>query len=183
MLQCARAEQKPLLLMFGANWCPWCRELDRMLARDKDLSRLADETFLRLMDIGRYDRNLALAADYGLTTLDDTGIPCSLCCVRTVRCRPSRIRRISLWARVMPGARFGVPTVLRKTLTRGADLAPQRGALLRALAANSRGAPGTQDAVAARCLGDALRIPALPTPVCRRALGLPQTDSGVSPTS
>jgi thioredoxin 1 len=76
MLQCARSEQKPLLLMFGANWCPWCRELDRMLARDKDLSRLADEAFLRLnVNIGQYDRNLALAADYGLTTLDDTGIP------------------------------------------------------------------------------------------------------------
>ncbi len=76
MLQCARAEHKPLLLMFGANWCPWCRELDRMLARDKDLSRLADEVFLRLnVDIGAYDRNLALAAEYGLTTLDDTGIP------------------------------------------------------------------------------------------------------------
>jgi protein disulfide-isomerase len=26
MLQCARAEHKPLLVTFGANWCPWCRD-------------------------------------------------------------------------------------------------------------------------------------------------------------
>jgi len=76
MLQCAHAEQKPLLLMFGANWCPWCRELDRILARDKFLSTLVDEVFLRLnVNVGQYDRNLGLAAEYGLTNLDDTGIP------------------------------------------------------------------------------------------------------------
>jgi protein disulfide-isomerase len=76
MLQCARAEQKPVLLMFGANWCPWCRELDRMLASDRELSTLADNVFLRMnVDIGQYDRNLTLAAEYGLTNLDDTGIP------------------------------------------------------------------------------------------------------------
>jgi len=76
MLECARAEGKPLLLMFGANWCPWCRDLDRLLATDKELSPLADEVFLRLnVDIGQYDRNLALAAEYGLKSLDDTGIP------------------------------------------------------------------------------------------------------------
>lgn len=76
MLDCAREEQKPLLLMFGANWCPWCRNLDQMLARDASLARLADEVFLRLnVDIGQYDRNLDLAAEYGLSKLDDTGIP------------------------------------------------------------------------------------------------------------
>jgi len=76
MLQCAREEQKPLLLMFGANWCPWCRKLDQLLATDKEIAPLADEIFLRLnVDIGEYDRNLALAAEYGLSTLDDTGIP------------------------------------------------------------------------------------------------------------
>lgn len=76
MLICARAEQKPLLLMFGANWCPWCRGLDRMLARDESLSTLSDDVFLRLnVSIGQYDRNLDLAAQYGLTNLDDTGIP------------------------------------------------------------------------------------------------------------
>lgn len=75
MLQCAREERKPLLLMFGANWCPWCRDLDRMLARDRQLSKLADDVFLRLNVDIHYDRNLDLAADYGLKDMDDTGIP------------------------------------------------------------------------------------------------------------
>jgi thioredoxin 1 len=65
-----------VLLVFGANWCPWCRELDRVLTKDKALSALADEAFERLnVSIGDYDRNLDLAAEYGLTNLDDTGIP------------------------------------------------------------------------------------------------------------
>ncbi len=76
MLECAKAERKPLLLMFGANWCPWCRKLDRLLTTDKRLSRLADDAVLRLnIDIGQYDRNLDLARQYGLEALDDTGIP------------------------------------------------------------------------------------------------------------
>jgi thioredoxin 1 len=76
MLECAREEQKPLLLMFGANWCEWCRGLDQILGKDKELSKLADHTFLRLnVDIGDYDRNLDVAEQYGLKDLDDTGIP------------------------------------------------------------------------------------------------------------
>jgi protein disulfide-isomerase len=76
MLQCARDEGKPLLVMFGANWCPWCRDLDQLLASDRQLSAEADRVFLRLnVDIGQYDRNLDLAAGYGLSNLDDTGIP------------------------------------------------------------------------------------------------------------
>jgi thioredoxin len=76
MLQCARDEGKPLLVMFGANWCEWCRALDGLLASDRQLSMEADRLFLRLnVDIGQYDRNLDLAAGYGLGNLDDTGIP------------------------------------------------------------------------------------------------------------
>ena len=76
MLECARAEQKPLVLMFGANWCPWCRDLDRLLETDKTLAPLADSILLRLnISVGDYDRNLDLAAEYGLRDIDDTGIP------------------------------------------------------------------------------------------------------------
>ena len=76
MLQCAREEQKPLLLMFGANWCEWCRDLDHLLGTDKQLARLADEAVLRFnVDIGDYDRNLDVAEQYGLKNLDDSGIP------------------------------------------------------------------------------------------------------------
>ena len=76
MLECAKAENRPLLLMFGANWCPWCRKLDRLLTTDRRLARLADDAVLRLnIDVGQYDRNMDLARGYGLEALDDTGIP------------------------------------------------------------------------------------------------------------
>ena len=76
MLQCARDEGKPVLLMFGANWCEWCQALDRKLMADKDLATLVDAVFLRLnIDIGSFDRNLDVAADHGLGNLDDTGVP------------------------------------------------------------------------------------------------------------
>jgi thioredoxin 1 len=76
MLQCARDEGKPVLLMFGANWCEWCQALDRKLVADKDLATLVDAVFLRLnIDIGSFDRNLDVAAEYGLKNLDDTGVP------------------------------------------------------------------------------------------------------------
>jgi thioredoxin 1 len=76
MLQCARDEGKPLLVMFGANWCPWCRDLDQLLDCDRQLSPEADRVFLRLnVDIGQYDHNMDLAAGLGLSNLDDTGIP------------------------------------------------------------------------------------------------------------
>src|ERR1700730_10167380 len=66
MLECARVEQKPLLLTFGANWCPWCRELDRVLTTNTRLAKETDEAFLRLnVDIGEYDRNQDLAVEYG----------------------------------------------------------------------------------------------------------------------
>lgn len=76
MLQCARDEGKPVLLMFGANWCEWCQALDQELVADKDLATLVDAVFLRLnIDIGSFDRNLDVAAEYGLKNLDDTGVP------------------------------------------------------------------------------------------------------------
>ena len=66
MLDCARAEKKPLLLMFGANWCEWCRGLDQLLGDDKELAKLGDAVFLRLnVDIGQYDRNLDVAHSMG----------------------------------------------------------------------------------------------------------------------
>jgi protein disulfide-isomerase len=74
MLECARDEGKPLLLMFGANWCPWCRDLDRLLTRDPRLAKVVDEGFLRF-NVGQYDRNQDLLAAYGIHDLEDTGIP------------------------------------------------------------------------------------------------------------
>lgn len=37
----AKAEKKPLLLVFGADWCPWCVSLHRIL-RDAELPQAKD---------------------------------------------------------------------------------------------------------------------------------------------
>lgn len=76
MLDCAREEGKPLLLTFGANWCEWCQDLHTLLSADRELASLLDDNYLTLsVDVGDLDRNIALAAEYGVRDLDDTGIP------------------------------------------------------------------------------------------------------------
>ena len=43
-LQAAKAEGKLLLVVLGADWCPWCRALDKLLPTDQVLAR-KDEQF------------------------------------------------------------------------------------------------------------------------------------------
>jgi thioredoxin 1 len=72
----ADREDKRVLLEFGANWCGWCRELDRVFRNNPALARrLARDYVVVPVDVGRFDRNLALAGRYGVRNLDDTGIP------------------------------------------------------------------------------------------------------------
>jgi thioredoxin len=113
MMECARAEDKPLLVMFGANWCEWCQALDHLLAADRELAPLADKAFLRLnIDIGSYDRNLDVAAGYGLKALDDTGIP------MLVVLRPDgSVREIRNSEAFVAGGRYSRPRVRRFLLS------------------------------------------------------------------
>ena len=72
----ADREDKRALLEFGANWCGWCRELDRVFRENPAVSRrLARDYVVVPVDVGRFDRNVALARRYGVRNLDDTGIP------------------------------------------------------------------------------------------------------------
>ena len=43
-LEAAKAQDKVLLVVLGADWCPWCRALDKMLPSDKVLGH-KDEKF------------------------------------------------------------------------------------------------------------------------------------------
>ena len=43
-LAAAKAQEKVLLVVLGADWCPWCRALDKMLPTDKVLG-FKDERF------------------------------------------------------------------------------------------------------------------------------------------
>jgi len=64
-LLAARASQRPVLLIFGANWCPDCRALDAALQLPATAALLAREFVVVKVDVGNFDRNLALAARYG----------------------------------------------------------------------------------------------------------------------
>ncbi|MCB9595416.1 MAG: thioredoxin family protein [Sandaracinaceae bacterium] len=79
------ADGKRVLLMFGANWCPWCRRLDWVFQNQPDVSReLAAGWRLVHVDVGPRgsSTNRAVALRYGdplgnglpcLVVLDDEG--------------------------------------------------------------------------------------------------------------
>jgi thiol:disulfide interchange protein len=62
----AKKSGKPLVLDFGANWCFECRVFAGVLALP-DMRRYVAANFeLVTVDIGRFDRNLDIAARYGV---------------------------------------------------------------------------------------------------------------------
>ncbi len=64
-LALAQARTKPVLLLFGANWCEDCRALDRALKTGKNASLIAREFTVVKIDVGNFDRNLDVVANYG----------------------------------------------------------------------------------------------------------------------
>jgi thiol:disulfide interchange protein len=80
----AAKENKRVLIQWGANWCSWCHLLHNTLKSDRDLAKvMLYEYELVHADIGRWDKNLDLAQQYGadfkkhgvpfLTVLDASG--------------------------------------------------------------------------------------------------------------
>jgi thioredoxin 1 len=60
----AQADHKKVLLVFGANWCEDCRALDK--AMQGSSQHLIDDEFeVVKIDIGNFDKNLALANRFG----------------------------------------------------------------------------------------------------------------------
>lgn len=55
----------PVLIIFGANWCPDCRALDTALKSPKNTELMAKSFKVVKVDVGRFDRNLDLANSYG----------------------------------------------------------------------------------------------------------------------
>lgn len=74
----AQRENKRILLLFGANWCPWCRRLNAALTKDAAIqARLREKFVLVFVDANtRNDkkRNAALLERYGNPTLQ-FGLP------------------------------------------------------------------------------------------------------------
>ena len=60
----ARSQHKDVLLIFGANWCEDCRDLDK--AMHGSSASLIDPLFVVVkINVGNFDKNLDLAARYG----------------------------------------------------------------------------------------------------------------------
>jgi len=62
----AGAERKRVLVDFGANWCADCLALDARLHLPENAALLSAGFVVVRVDIGRFDKNVALAARYGV---------------------------------------------------------------------------------------------------------------------
>lgn len=69
----AKRSGKILLLDFGGNWCPDCRVLAAVLHLPTAKSFVSRHYETVYVDVGRKDKNLELAAKYGLATIK--GVP------------------------------------------------------------------------------------------------------------
>lgn len=56
---------KNILLIFGADWCPWCNRLSKFLDEKRKISSVLNDGYrLIKIDIGKWDKNLRLAEKY-----------------------------------------------------------------------------------------------------------------------
>ena len=73
-LTTAKATNKSVLVVFGANWCGDCKMLD-MEMHQGDLQKLVNERLVVVkVDVGRFDRNTDVAIQYDPLILKK-GIP------------------------------------------------------------------------------------------------------------
>jgi thioredoxin 1 len=63
-LKAAQAEHKKVLLVFGANWCKDCRDLDQAL-HGSSAALIEGKFEVVKIDVGNFDKNLSLAEHYG----------------------------------------------------------------------------------------------------------------------
>jgi protein disulfide-isomerase len=66
-------EKIRIIVVFGANWCPDCRELDLAMKRGATAALLAKYFKIVKVDVGHFDKNLDLAKSYGVPV--KKGIP------------------------------------------------------------------------------------------------------------
>jgi thioredoxin 1 len=64
-LGAAKAGQRPVLVIFGANWCEDCHVLDQALKQGRNAALVSREFEVVKVDVGRFNRNLDIARAYG----------------------------------------------------------------------------------------------------------------------
>ena len=72
-LKSAKAQHKSALIVFGANWCGDCKMLDIEMHQGALAKLVADRLVVVKVDVGRFDRNTDVAAQYG--NIIKKGIP------------------------------------------------------------------------------------------------------------
>jgi thioredoxin 1 len=60
----ARTDHKNVLLVFGANWCGDCRELDKAM-RGSSQALIQGRFDVVKVDVGNFDKNIDIAQRYG----------------------------------------------------------------------------------------------------------------------
>ena len=68
----AAAAREPVLLIFGANWCPDCRALDHALKTGRNAELMKRFKVVKI-DVGHFDHNVDVSTAYGNAT--GKGIP------------------------------------------------------------------------------------------------------------
>ena len=71
-----RDEGKFLMVTFGANWCPDCRNLHRHLQSDLVQSYTRDRFLFVNVDVGKFNQNADLAEELGVSLR--RGIPVAI---------------------------------------------------------------------------------------------------------
>jgi len=62
----ATATNNPVLIVFGANWCPDCLMLDKAMKQGTSAPLLAKDFKIVKVDVGHFDKNDDVAASYGV---------------------------------------------------------------------------------------------------------------------
>jgi protein disulfide-isomerase len=65
-LAAASQSNTPVLVVFGANWCPDCRVLDMAMHSGSSAPLMQKNFRVVKVDVGRFDRNVDLAEAYGV---------------------------------------------------------------------------------------------------------------------
>ena len=69
----AIATNKPVMVIFGANWCPDCLALDKAMNKNPSAELLRRDFKIVKVDVGHKDKNVEMAASYGVYLTN--GIP------------------------------------------------------------------------------------------------------------
>ncbi|GAB3024273.1 MULTISPECIES: thioredoxin family protein [Oleiagrimonas] len=64
-LQTAQKNDKPVLVFFGANWCPDCRALAKAIKTGKNATLMHANFNIVKVDVGNFDRNLDIDKRFG----------------------------------------------------------------------------------------------------------------------